>query len=147
MLVRTFSLFMLTGVVLAIGCNRGGMPKIEKQPTVPVTGMLTYKSKPVANASVIFMAIDGKVSSYGATDASGTFALSTYGTRDGAPPGRYKVVVAAGGPREVEPGVLEDEPPGGFKSPVPAKYGKSNTTDIVLVVKEEGKNDFTIDLK
>ena len=134
--------------ILSAGCGGGGGPQgPPKQATVPATGILRYQGKPVANASVVFQAIDGSVSSYGSTDAAGTFVLSTYGSQDGVPPGRYKVTVAAAAPREVEPGVLEDEPPGGFKSPVPTKYANPSTTDIVVEVKEEGKNDFTIELK
>jgi hypothetical protein len=34
-----------------------------------------------------------------------------------------------------------------FNSPVPTKYANSATTDIVLEVQQDGKNDFTIDLK
>jgi hypothetical protein len=91
--------------------------------------------------------VDGKAASNGSTDGAGLFKLSTYGQQDGAPPGRYKVIVAASGAREVEPGVLAPEPEGGFKSPVPVKYGNPETTDIVVQVKEEGKNDLTIELK
>jgi hypothetical protein len=35
----------------------------------------------------------------------------------------------------------------GFKSSVPNKYANPSTTDIVVEVKEEGRNDFTIELK
>jgi hypothetical protein len=60
---------------------------------------------------------------------------------------RYNVIAAAGGAREVEPGVLDDEPKGGFRSPIPAKYANPDTTDILVEVKEQGRNDFTIELK
>jgi hypothetical protein len=138
-------LVLLAAVVL-VGCG-GAAKGPEKQATVPATGILTHKGKPVPNASVIFQSLDGKVSSYGSTDAAGTFTLSTYGNQDGIPPGKYKVIVGAGVLQEVEPGVLPDEPKGGFKSPVPSKYGNPATTTIVLDVKEQGKNEFVIDLK
>jgi hypothetical protein len=137
------------GLVLAVltGCGSAGPAPVVKQKTVPVSGVLTYKGKPVPNASVVFQSLDGKVSSWGTTDAAGTFTLSTYATQDGAPPGKYKVTVSAGAPKEVEPGVLPDEPPGGFKSPVPGKYSNPATTDVVMDVSESGKNQLTIDLK
>ena len=143
---KTARSFVFLAVAVLLGCNSSGT-RIEKQATVPVTGIVKYKGSPVANASVIFQALDGKVSSHGTTDAAGTFTLSTYGNQDGAPVGRYKVTVAANTAKESEPGVLADEPPGGFKSPVPMKYSNPTTTDIVVEVKAEGKNDFTIELK
>ena len=139
---------LVLAIAVVTGCGGDdNAPKIEKQPTVPVTGILTYKGKPVANASVAFFSLDAKVASRGKTDAAGTFVLSTYGTDDGAPPGKYKVTAAVSGAKEIEPGVLDDEPPGGFKSPIPIKYANPATTDILADVKETGKNEIVIDLK
>jgi Carboxypeptidase regulatory-like domain len=132
---------------VALGCGDNLPRGPEKQATVPATGVLRYRGKPVPNASVTFQALDGKVTSFGRTDAAGSFTLSTYGSQDGIPPGRYKVTAAAGGAREVEPGVLDDEPKGGFRSPIPAKYANPDTTDILVEVKEQGRNDFTLELK
>jgi hypothetical protein len=133
---------------LAAGCGDGKDPAaVEKLPTVPARGVVKYKKEPVKDASVSFQSLDGKVASRGRTDGAGSFVLSTYGQEDGAPPGKYKVVVAAGGPREVEPGVLAPEPPGGFKSPIPTKYASAQTTDILVEVKQGEPNDFTIELK
>jgi hypothetical protein len=137
---------LLFALVTTAGCQ-GKPPGPEKQPTVPVTGQVKYQGRPVANASVIFQSVDGTVVAHGNTDAAGLFTLSTYGNQDGAPPGRYKVIVAAVTAKEVEPGVLADVPPGGFKSPVPDKYANPATTDVVVEVKEQGKNDITVDLK
>ncbi len=133
--------------IVTLGCGANGPQGPEKQATVPATGVLKYRGKPVPDAHVQFQSLDGKVSSHGATDASGSFTLSTYGSQDGLPPGRYKVTAAAGILKEIEPGVLPDEPRGGFKSPIPAKYANPSTTDILVEVKEQGRNDFTIDLK
>ncbi|MCI0639652.1 MAG: carboxypeptidase-like regulatory domain-containing protein [Gemmataceae bacterium] len=139
--------FPLGLAFLLIGCGGGSHSGPEKQATVPTNGILTYRGKAVPNASVVFQALDGKVSAHGLTDGAGTFRLSTYGAQDGIPPGRYKVTVAAGVVKETEPGVLPDEPEGGFKSPVPIKYANPTTTDIVLEVKDQERNEFTIDLK
>jgi hypothetical protein len=137
---------LILTAVGAGGCSDDAPAGPEELATVPAGGVLTYKGKPVANATVSFQSLDGTVSSYGRTDAAGTFTLSTYGEQDGAPPGKYKVTVAAGGATEIEPGVLAPEPPGGFRSPVPAKYADPDTTEIVVEVKEGEKNQFTIDL-
>jgi hypothetical protein len=145
------TILALTAVVALTAAGCGGSaptpPGLEKQSTVPVSGILTYKGKPVANASISFQALDGKVSARGSTDASGSFRLTSYTKDDGAPVGKYKVTAAAGGPKEIEPGVLEPEPPGGFKSPIPNKYANPATTDVIVEVKAGDKNEFTIDLK
>ena len=139
--------FGLCLVFVALGCG-DNLPKgPEKLATVPATGVLRYKGKPVPSALVTFQSVDGKVSSFGRTDAAGSFTLSTYSSQDGVPPGRYKVIAAIGSAREVEPGVLEDEPKAGSKYPLPAKYANPDTTDILVEVKEQGRNDFTIELK
>jgi hypothetical protein len=64
-----------------------------------------------------------------------------------APPGKYRVTVAVSLTKEIEPGVLEPEPEGGWKSPIPAKYANPATTDILVEVTEGGSNDFQIVLK
>ena len=108
---------------------------------------MKYRDKPVANAAVTFLSLDGKVRASGTTDGVGSFTLSTYGQQDGAPPGKYKVLVAVSTVKEIEPGVLEPEPEGGFKSPIPVKYANPQTTDLLVEVTEKGSNEFTIDLK
>lgn len=142
-----FAALALCVIAAALGCEGATHKGLEKQTTVSATGVLRYKGKAVADAYVVFQSIDGKVVAHGSTDAAGSFRLSTYGPEDGAPPGRYKVTAAAGAPKETEPGVLPPEPPGGFKSPIPTKYANPTTTDIIVEVKDQGKNDFTIDLK
>lgn len=129
--------------------DKGSPQPLEKKPTVPARGIVTYKGKPLNNASVTFMPLDdGKtIPARGTTDSVGSFVLSCYGKDDGAPPGKYKVLVSANLSVEVEPGVLAPEPEGGFKSPIPTKYSDVKTTDVLMEVKEDGKNDFTIELK
>lgn len=126
-------------ILFVFGCGGDGGPKpIEVQKTVPVSGIVTYKGKPLANASVIFHALDGKVAARGMSDGAGTFRLSTYSADDGAPVGTYKVTVAVSGTKEIEPGVLAPEPSGGFKSPIPNKFADPKQTDITKEVKAEG---------
>jgi hypothetical protein len=72
-------------VVLA-GCGGGG-PKLVK-----VSGTLTYKGKPVTNASLDFMPEHGRPS-WGKTDEAGRFTLSYDRTREGAIVGKHKVMI------------------------------------------------------
>ncbi|MBA4189766.1 MAG: carboxypeptidase regulatory-like domain-containing protein [Planctomycetaceae bacterium] len=130
-----------------LGCGEKDPNPIEKQPTTPAHGTVTYKNAPLNAATVSFLSIDGKVRAHGTTDNAGKFVLSTYGKEDGAPVGKYKVVVATSNVQEIEPGVLAPEPVGGFKSLIPTKYSNPDTTDILLEVTAGGKNEFTIELK
>lgn len=139
----------LFSALLLVGCGGTSAPQVSMpvEKTVPVTGIVKYQNKPVANGNIRFVSLDGKITARGQTDSAGIFTLSTYGTNDGAPPGTYKVMIAVSGVTEIEPGVLAPEPPGGFKSPIPTKYANLTTTDITQQVKETGKNELLIELK
>jgi len=133
------------------GCGRApaarsiGMPQKD---TVQVSGAVRYRDKPVANASLALRSADGAILARGRTDGAGRFAaLSTYGTDDGAPPGRYRVMVAVSGAEEIAPGVLAPEPPGGFVSPIPQKYAALDTSDLEVEIAADGATDLAIDLK
>jgi hypothetical protein len=140
---------VLLAALAAAGCGESGASSHEKMPTVPVSGRVAFRGKPLGNVAVIFQSIDGKVSATGTTDAAGTFRLATYAPDDGAPPGSYRVTVAPGGTaREIEPGVLAptpEEPATG--SPVPARYADPTKSDLSADVKESGANRFTFELK
>lgn len=141
---KVFLLF--SAVVLQSGCSSGDPNEIERQPVQPARGVVMYKNKPVADASVTFQSLDGKIAASGTTDAAGTFVLSTYGAEDGAPVGKYRVLVSADTVEEIEPGVLAPEPEGGFKSRVPTKYSSPDTSDLLFEITEDGKNEFIIEL-
>lgn len=136
---------------IALGCggkNGEGTKPLEVKKTVPARGIVRYQGNPVKDAAVTFLPLDNAtISARGTTDSVGSFILTTYNKDDGAPVGKYKVLISANLAKEIEPGVLAPEPPGGFKSPIPIKYNNANTTDILIEVKEGDKNDFTIELK
>ena len=143
---RYFAIGLLAAwSTLVVGCAKDKNEN-EKLPTQPARGIVTYQGKPVANASVGFTSLDNKVRAGGRTDGVGSFVLSTYGDQDGAPPGKYRVTVAVSLTKEIAPEVLEPEPEGGWKSPIPAKYANPATTDILVEVTQGGTNDFTIKL-
>lgn len=149
-----FGPIALLSLCLSLGCGgsgggSGANTPLEQKKTVPARGIVTYKGKPLNNAAVTFMPLeDGKtVPARGSTDGVGSFILSCYGQNDGAPPGKYKVLVSVSFTQEIEPGVLAPEPEGGFKSPIPTKYANPKTTDILVEVKEGDPNDFKIELK
>ena len=144
---------LLFAFAASLGCGSDGSGSkgqtLEQKKTAPARGIVTFNGKPLDNANVTFMPLeDGKtIPARGKTDGVGSFVLSCYGKDDGAPPGKYKVLVSANFSVETEPGVLAPEPEGGFKSPIPTKYSNVKTTDILVEVKEGDPNDFKIELK
>ncbi len=74
--------------LLIVGCGEGNG-------TIPVSGIVKMDGQPVVDASVSFIPqSEGGQQATGTTDASGKFVLSTVDPRDGAMPGKYKVVIA-----------------------------------------------------
>lgn len=86
------------GLVLASSLLTGGCQKAPNRKTCyPVEGRVLVNGKPAVGALVVFFPEDksdsNSPSASGATDENGNFALSTYDTEDGAPPGPYIVTV------------------------------------------------------
>jgi hypothetical protein len=78
---------LLALLIVAGGCDRGGG-------TIPVQGAVKLDGRPLANASVGFIAQNkGGRDAFGFTNVDGVFQLSTSKINDGALPGKYKVVV------------------------------------------------------
>src|SRR5258707_15356563 len=73
-------------VIFLAGCSKSGPV------TVPVTGVLTFKGKPVTNAWVDFMPEGGRMSS-GQTDDQGRFKLEYDPEKHGALIGKHKVIL------------------------------------------------------
>jgi hypothetical protein len=130
-------------LLASIGC--GSNAKL-----VPVSGTVTYKGKPVANADVTFAPEDGGRVATGHTDASGKFSLTTLALNDGASVGNHRVSVTARGPdRPPKPGETSSGMPGEMmpgEPTIPAKYFAPDTSGITQEVKR-GTNHVTLDLK
>jgi hypothetical protein len=73
-------------VAAAAGCGRSDAKIVE------VTGTLTYKGNPIANAEVHFVPEQGRPS-WGQTDEQGRFKLNYERGHDGAVVGKHKVFV------------------------------------------------------
>ncbi|WP_425614147.1 carboxypeptidase-like regulatory domain-containing protein [Anatilimnocola sp. NA78] len=139
---------VLSSVVLSlVGCTGGGPAGPEQLPTVPAAGTVTYQGSPIANADVSFQHSEGKVTATAKTGSDGRFALKSYGEKEGAPAGKYTLTVSVSGAQEIEPGVLAPEPPGGFKSPIPAKFGSTTTSGLSLEIPPAGSTDLKVELK
>lgn len=83
------------GLMLIVGCGSSDL----RQPTYPVSGSITIDDKPLADATIVFHAVDKAKFKWqelpqGKTDASGKFTIFTYETGDGAPAAEYNVGIA-----------------------------------------------------
>jgi hypothetical protein len=101
--------------------------------THPVTGQVLEAGKPIANATVVFhpdapTAVFPKPSAK--TDANGNFRLSTFGSQDGAPAGRYRVTVELW---------LAGKPDEGPSNRLPAKLSQAETSGLTATI-SDGSN-------
>jgi hypothetical protein len=122
---------------LAAGCGDGGVGK-----TYPVRGKVTFHDEPftAGTTTVVFKPIAAKGNTtpfepMANVDDEGNYSLSTKGQR-GAPPGWYKVLVAAVGTAPpssaAKPKKFKPTPP----SLLPTKYGRTETTPLEIEVVE-----------
>lgn len=129
-----------------LGCGSGK----ETPSLFPVTGKVTYQGKPVVGATVVFVP-DAKPDSKsqlaerisGETDDDGNYAI-LWGERvEGAPEGKYKVVVTA-----VEPFVDGEDSEAPRTNLIPDNYGNPQTSGLTAVVKDEdGENVANFELQ
>lgn len=127
----------LLALLLFVGCKSytpGDPPS-----TVAVGGKVTLPSGSVLTGGrVIFKPKEaGKQEAVGEINKDGSYKLTSYNKDDGAVPGEYTVVIEkvsykTGSAVEV-------------RASVPAKYLSSQTSDLVVTVKEAG--DYPIRLK
>ena len=153
-------------VVLAICCVTPGCEQSNRPATYPVRGAISYRGKPVAGASVAFLAPGAPRLAVGTTDDAGNFSLTTYESDDGAVLGTHVVTVhkltMQAGPsydvpsdgkidpaaieRAMQEAALRIEAAEKGGSELPARYANHNTSDLRLEV-VEGENEFKIELK
>lgn len=93
--VRVLALLTLAAVA---ACSSAPEKRPGQKPTVPVTGQVFVNDKPAAGAFVLFVPVNEPPGSSDPRPRAecredGTFAVSTYGEEDGAPPGEYLVGV------------------------------------------------------
>jgi hypothetical protein len=158
---RLMPFMALLGGLLLLGCSR---PEgaAGRRPTSPTSGTVTYKGKPVADATVSFIAIEGEpASSFGVTDAQGRFEMFTYEAGDGAVVGEHQVTITkTEGGKPIPPRTGEDPwnletynppatgqmPPPVVKHLVPEKYGDAAKSGLKATVTQDGPNEFKFDL-
>ena len=138
------ALFLCITVGLTAGCGRGpkrpeGMPDLYK-----TTITITQADSPLADAMVNLKLADGAQSQWysgGATDANGVVTVSTQGDFQGAPAGKYKVLVSK---------VTTENDPSNERSltyeMVDPQYANFAKTPLEIEIKAEPGNTFTLDV-
>jgi hypothetical protein len=125
-----------------LGCKG---PKVEG--LVPVRGTVTFNGEPLEGATVGFTPREFKTGdrlATGKTDSKGAFELRTIGEL-GVLPGEYAVVLIK---NKAIPG--NQTPPKGRPAPVkiesliPKRYGDPKTTDLNVVVENNGIRDLQL---
>jgi hypothetical protein len=137
--------------VVTTGCSGSKGPATAK-----VSGLVTYKGSPVEDATVVFAPAAGGRASTAVTDAQGRYELSTFGTKDGAPPGEFKVSVTKTKTEGEAPNLTQEQVnemmqrgetvPGPVTTNLlPEKYTSPDTSGLSKTVKN-GENDLPLEL-
>ncbi|MBA4064413.1 MAG: hypothetical protein C0501_12015 [Isosphaera sp.] len=120
----------------ALGCGR----EPDRLPVYPAGGKVVFDNKPVAGAVVILCPTDPAAlrdrHPTATTGPDGTFRLSTYYARDGAPAGEYKVCVS----KERTVRNKDGDPEGTGKNLLPERYATPGATSLAARV-GPGDND------
>jgi len=109
--------------------------------TTRVSGLVTFKGAPVAEADVNFIPADGRPAS-GRTDAEGRFSLSTFVPGDGVLPGEHVVTVS----KQVASKSNPDDIYQNYVDLLPPQYGSLRTSPLRATVEAGGSHDLTFDL-
>lgn len=134
--VRYLWLSML--VVAFVGCGGGG-PAVE-----PVTGTITVDGSPVAGVKVTLVSADSSeaMGLTGITDEAGKFSIFAAGGYEGAPAGKYKVLLS---PPRPEVDYSSGGPP--RETTFPPRYSNPDSGEITQVEVGSGANEVTINVE
>ena len=135
-------LLVLIGLSTLLGCKE---PKIKG--LVPVRGTITFNGEPLEGATVGFTPKEfntGDRLATGKTDSKGVFELRTIG-EPGILPGEYVVVLIKNKTIPGNPTPPKSRPaPVKIESLIPKRYGDPKTTDLNVVVENNGIRDLQL---
>ncbi len=137
-------------LTFAASCGRPKSIPIKGQlPVFPVSGKLTMNGQPMADAQICFYSSEevpkgtSKIRPHATTEEDGSFRVSTYGSEDGAPVGKYSVTVSWKGPAvgaAGEVGVAGDDDDRPEKLPLAYQNPRSSKLKVEIT---EGDNALT----
>jgi hypothetical protein len=133
-LCRCLGLAFVSALILGIAsCGRSDHP-----PVYPVSGQVFFKGKPAEGAQVTLIPLDegdSKGPRPGAqVKKNGSFRLSTYASYDGAPAGRYAVIILYRSPERI----IDEENAG--PDLLRGRYSDPRTTPLRVEIKEESND-------
>jgi hypothetical protein len=124
------------GALLALALLSGTGCGDSKQPLYPAEGQVFFEKKPASGAVVWLHSVDAAdpklPKPHARVDKDGNFRLGTYQVGDGAPPGKYRVLIVWN--EEVKSGDEQG------KSLLPARYQNLEKSGLPLVEIKEGPN-------
>jgi hypothetical protein len=131
--LRSWTCWMLVGLfsVAISGCNG------DRLTTYPVTGNIDITGVGDLTAGEIVFTNDA-VTAKGQIQKDGTFTLSTYADKDGAPAGKYEVYILGGA---ISKATSAD--PYAIEYVIDPKFGDRKTSGLEYTV-EEGPNEFSV---
>lgn len=150
-------------------CVLGCSGEVDDRPTVfPVTGIVTYKGKPVAGALVTFSSEKSPRPANATTNGDGKYWLTTFNLKDGAVPGEHQVTItktvsaaAVSDPAMATGQDLSKGLPANYSigdktgkpnlprsgNELPAKYTDPKASGLKATVSATGKNEIPFDLE
>jgi len=131
--------------VVLVGCGAANKLPGEK-PVYQTVGTVTYKGKPIPDASIRLHPIDGNsetVIPRGTVGPDSKFALTTYRKDDGAPEGEYYVSVSWVGPLDG----VDEEDEDRLRERLPKKYTKPETSGVKVTIAADQNELPPIDFK
>jgi hypothetical protein len=149
---RLAKLLILSLIIHSVGCASDPGPVATVEPSVPASGVVTFKGKPLPGYQVVLMPEGDRRPAMGTTDAEGKFVLGTNEPGDGAPPGKSKVAISWAGPEStvdaVDQSAIDD--PSKMPKPsivIPDKYTNPETSGLTAEVPEGGTGELKFDLQ
>jgi hypothetical protein len=124
---KFMALSLALAAILTASCGKDS----SRKPTYPVTGKVVLPGgKAPEHATVVLHPVDESgpdvVKPSGKVEKDGTFSLTTYESRDGAPAGKYYVTV--------ELWLASGKGDEGPKNRLPARYARPETSGLTATV-------------
>lgn len=143
--VRSGLLLFAVLILPACGGKSGGLTG----PTGTVTGKVTMKGQPVANANIVFYGTRGDTA-VGTLGADGTYSLR-YQAGFSVPVGDYRVAITKGpapdAPVPNPEDIMAKPPVAAVDKSIPDKYRDPGTSNLIAVVKEGSNSGVDFDLQ
>jgi hypothetical protein len=124
--MRMMRLWLLLTLVAMTGCGNGSV----KLPKAPVSGVITYRGKPLSTGRVCFVHKSGQAST-AELAADGAFKLTAF-------QGMNQVAIECLGPEKSTPSTTGRIGLPQYENLIPARYSESGKSGLTCEVKPDG---------